>query len=149
MAVSSSEDDVTKKSAEEDARDRGASSAELIAPNLIRSNASGQTDPFTADRASSVDPPIARRRRNCPLLVPKRKQALPLADQVMIQIELPPYRGPRSPLDLVTIEIIFGRLFEAFRRISQATSTGILADDDIPPWKKMHQPPLKKILVPR
>jgi hypothetical protein len=36
------------------------------------------------------------------------------ADQVMTQIELPPYREPRRPLDLVTIEIIFGCLFETF-----------------------------------
>jgi hypothetical protein len=33
---------------------------------------------------------------------------------LMTQIELPLYRGPRSPLDLVTIENIFGYLFEAF-----------------------------------
>jgi hypothetical protein len=32
----------------------------------------------------------------------------------MIQIELPPYRRPRSSLDLVDVEIIFGCLFEAF-----------------------------------
>jgi hypothetical protein len=33
---------------------------------------------------------------------------------VMIQIELPPYRGPQRPLDLVAIEIVFGHLFEVF-----------------------------------
>jgi hypothetical protein len=33
-------------------------------------------------------------------------------DQVII--EVPPYRGHRSPLDIVIIEHIFGRLFEAF-----------------------------------
>jgi hypothetical protein len=55
----------------------------------------------------------------------------------MIQIELPPYRGPHSPLDLVIVEIIFGHLFEAFRRVSQAAGTGTSAGDDIPPRKKM------------
>jgi hypothetical protein len=45
---------------------------------------------------------------------PKRKHALSSTDQVMTQIELPSYHGPRSPLDLVAIEIIFGHLFEAF-----------------------------------
>jgi hypothetical protein len=32
----------------------------------------------------------------------------------MSQIEIPPYRGPRNPLDLVAIEINFGRKFEVF-----------------------------------
>jgi hypothetical protein len=35
-----------------------------------------------------------------------RSNPVPLADQVMTQVELPPYRGPRSPLDLVAIEIM-------------------------------------------
>jgi hypothetical protein len=49
----------------------------------------------------------------------------------MTQIELPPYRGPRSPLDLVAIEIIFGRLSEAFRHASQAAGTQI----KLPPYR--------------
>jgi hypothetical protein len=67
--VSSGEDDVTKKSA----GDGGASSAEPIAPNPIRSNASGQTDPSVADRAASTDPLIGGRRRKRPSPVPKQK----------------------------------------------------------------------------
>jgi hypothetical protein len=67
----------------------------------------------------------------------------------MTQIELPPYRGPCSPLDLVTIEIIFGSFFETFRRVSQDAGTGTSTGDNIPPRKKMRQPPLKKILMPR
>jgi hypothetical protein len=147
--MSSGEDDVMKKSAGDDGRDEGAFSAESIAPNPIRSNMLGQTDPSIADRANSTDLPIGGRRRKRPTPVPKRKQALSSTDQVMTQIELPPYRGPRSPLDLIVVKIIFGRLFEAFRCISQATSTGTLAGDDIQPWKKMCQPLPKKILVPR
>jgi hypothetical protein len=67
----------------------------------------------------------------------------------MNQIELPPYREPRSPLDLVAVEIIFGHLFEAFQRVSQDAGTDISARDNIPPRKKLRQPPLKKILAPR
>jgi hypothetical protein len=67
----------------------------------------------------------------------------------MTQIELPPYRGPHSPLDLVAIEIIFGRLFEVFQHTTQATGTATSAGDDIQPQKKMCPPSLKKILVPR
>jgi hypothetical protein len=68
---------------------------------------------------------------------------------MMNQIELPPYHKPRSPLDLVVVEIIFGRLFEAFQRVSQDAGTDTSARNNIPPRKKLRQPPLKKILVPR
>jgi hypothetical protein len=67
----------------------------------------------------------------------------------MTQIELPLYRGPHNSLDLIDVEIIFRRLFEAFRHISQATSTGTSACDEIQPQKKMRQPLLKKILMLR
>jgi hypothetical protein len=49
MEVSSGEDDVLKKSNGDDAGDRGASSAESIAPNPIRSNASGPTSSSVAN----------------------------------------------------------------------------------------------------
>jgi hypothetical protein len=110
--VSSGEDDVTNKLAGDDVGDEGASSAKSVAPSPIRSDVLGQTDPYVIDRVASTAPP--GRRHKCPPPVPKRKCALPSSDQVMIQIELPPYHGPHSPLDLVSIEIIFGRLFKAF-----------------------------------
>jgi hypothetical protein len=137
VEVSSGEDDVTKKSAGDDARDGEASSAESIAPNPIKPSTPVQIDPSVADRAASTDPPVGGRRCKHPPPVPKQKQALPSADQVMTQIELPPYRGPRSPLDLVIVEIIFGRIFEAFLRVSQATGTSTSAGDDIQSRKKM------------
>jgi hypothetical protein len=68
VEVSNGEDDVTKKSTGDDVGDGGASSAELIAPNPIRSNVSGQTDPSVADRAASTNPPIGRCRHKCPLI---------------------------------------------------------------------------------
>jgi hypothetical protein len=94
VEVSSSEDDVPKKSAGDDAGNGGASSAESIAPNSIRSNVSRQTDPSIADWAASTDPPVGRRRCKHPPSVSKQKQALPSTDQVMTQIELPPYLRP-------------------------------------------------------
>jgi hypothetical protein len=45
------------------------------------------------------------------VLVSKRKQHAP-SDQVII--ELPPYRGPRSPLDLVAVEFVFGTYLKLF-----------------------------------
>jgi hypothetical protein len=149
MEVSSGKDNVTKKSAGDDAGDGGTSSIESIAPNPIRYSVLGQTDPSVADRATTTDPPIGGRRNKRPPSIPRQKQVVPLADQVMIQIELPPCRVPRSLQDLVAIEINFGCLFEAFQRISQATGIGTSASDDIPPQKKLCQPPLKKILMLR
>jgi hypothetical protein len=67
----------------------------------------------------------------------------------MTQVEVPPYRGPRNPLDLVAIEIIFGRIFEAFRYISQDAAAGATVDADDRPQKKSHRPPLRKVLAPR
>jgi hypothetical protein len=158
VEVSSGEDDVLKpdapttrrrKSAGDDAKDGGASSTELIAANLINSTMPEQTNPSIADRATSINPSAGRRRRKHPPPAPKRKQALPSTDQVMTQIELPPYRRPRNPLDLIAVDVIFGYLFEVFQRISQATGTSTSASADTQPWKKMRQPSLKKILGPR
>jgi hypothetical protein len=54
----------------------------------------------------------------------------------MTQIENPPYHGPRSPLDLVAIEINFGCIFEVFHHITWAdVATGDLADDNDRPQK--------------
>jgi hypothetical protein len=66
----------------------------------------------------------------------------------MTQIELPPYRIPRSPLDLVVIENIFRRLFEAFRHTSQAIGTALSVGGDTQPLKKKRTLTLKSILMP-
>jgi hypothetical protein len=62
-------------------------------------------------------------------------------------IELPPYRGPRSPLDLVVVEHTFGRLFEAFRLASQAARTGTSAGEDAQPSKRARAPPMKRMIM--
>jgi hypothetical protein len=67
----------------------------------------------------------------------------------MTQVELPQYHGPHNPLDLIAIEITIGRIFEAFRCISQATAVGAMATDDDKPSKRSRQPPLRKVLAPR
>jgi hypothetical protein len=55
--------------------------------------------------------PTSKCGRKRPLPAPRRNRPL---DQVMTQIELPPYSGPRSPLDVVVVEIVFGHIFEVF-----------------------------------
>jgi hypothetical protein len=123
VEVSSGKDDVPKTnalidkkkaSAGDDAKDGGVSSAEPITPYPISSDVSEQAEPSVADRPAPVIPPTGRHGRKRPPPIIKRKHPLPSADQVMTKIELPPYRRPHSSLDLVIVEIIFGRLFEAF-----------------------------------
>jgi hypothetical protein len=156
--VSSSEEDVTKTNtsadkrkvpAGYDAEDGGASFAESIAPNRIRSNAPEQADPSVVDRAAPVVPLTGGRGHKCPPPAIRRNQPLPSADQVMTQVELPPYHRPRNPLDVIIVEIIFGCLFEAFQHISQAVVAGASTDDSTRPQKKVCQPSLRKLLVPR
>jgi hypothetical protein len=55
VEVPSGEDNVTKKSAGDDARVGGASSVEPIAPNPIRSNAPRQIDLSIVDWAASTN----------------------------------------------------------------------------------------------
>jgi hypothetical protein len=93
---------------------------ELIAPGPLSSNALVQTDPSIADQAAPGAPSTSGHKRKRPPTVRKRKETKTYADQVMTPIELPPYRGPMSPLDLVAIEIILDvslKLFDVHLRL--------------------------------
>jgi hypothetical protein len=105
---------VLKEPAGDDADGGGATSAEHVVPNLIDSNFLEQAHPSVVDRVKATAPSAGGQKGKRPQPALKRKQSKPLADQVMTQIVLPLYRGLRSPLDLVTTEIIFGCIFEAF-----------------------------------
>jgi hypothetical protein len=142
------DDNVLKEPAGGDTDGGGVTSAEHIAPNPIDSNVLGQAHPSVVDRVDATAPSASGQKRKCPSLALKRKQSKPLTDQVMTQIELPPYHGPRSPLDLVDVEIIFGHLFEAFRHTSQAADTRTSAGGAAQPMKKTRGPPLKSVLTP-
>jgi hypothetical protein len=109
--------------ASDEAEGEGISSAESIALDPISSNTPTQAHPSIADQIISSAPSAGGQKQKHPLPIPMRKPTKSSADQVMVQIELPPYRGPQRPLDLVTIEIIFGHLFEVFRHAPQAAST--------------------------
>jgi hypothetical protein len=106
--------DKKKASASDDTEDGGVSSAEPIAPNLINSDVLEQSDPFVVDQVATTVLPTGERGRKCPPPATRRNKPLQQVDKVMTQIELPPYHDPRSPLDLVAIEIGFRRIFEVF-----------------------------------
>jgi hypothetical protein len=115
---------VLKEPVGDDADGGGATSAEHVTPNPINSNLLEQAHPSVIDRVKAIAHLTSGQKRKHPPPALKRKQSKPPADQVMTQIELPPYSGSRSPLDLVAVEIIFERLFEGFRHASQADGAG-------------------------
>jgi hypothetical protein len=86
----------------DDARDDGTSSAKPTAPNPISFDVPKQSDPSTTDQVLTIVPPAGGcGRKHPPPPPPATKWTKPItsADQVMSQVELPPYRGPHSPLD--------------------------------------------------
>jgi hypothetical protein len=87
-----------------------------------------QICPSATDQTTTAIPlGSGQQKKKHVVLASKRKQPAS-SDQVIT--ELPPYPGPRSPLDLVAVEIIFGCLFEAFRHTSLAAGTGTSAGAD-------------------
>jgi hypothetical protein len=102
---------VLKEPDGDDADGGGATLAEHVAPNPIISNLLEQTHPSVINWVKVIEPSADGQKRKRPPPTLKHKQCKPQANEVMTQIELPLYRGPRSPLDLVVVEIIFGHLF--------------------------------------
>jgi hypothetical protein len=140
---------IQKGSASDGVGDDGVTSATSIAPSPISSAVPEQSKPSTADWVLAIVPPSGRRWRKRPSPAIKRSKPITLADQVMSQVELPPYYGPHSPLDLIAIEIIFGRIFEAFRQISQAANAGAVAIDVDKLLKRVCHLPMRKALMPQ
>jgi hypothetical protein len=96
-----------------DAETMVATLAEAPALGPIGANAPGDPRTSVTDRVLVV-PPASGRGQKRIYHAMKRSNPVPLVDKVMTQVELPPYCGPRSPLDLVVINIVFGCIFEAF-----------------------------------
>jgi hypothetical protein len=84
--LSDGDDNVLKEPTRDDADDRGATSAEHIAPNLIGSNVLGQDHPSVVDRVDATAPLASGQKRKRPPPALKRKQSKTLADQVLTQI---------------------------------------------------------------
>jgi hypothetical protein len=90
----------------DDARSNEVPSVETLAPNLIRSSSTGETWASVAYRAASTAPSSGGQKKKHVVLGTKRKQDKAVADQVII--ELPPYHGSRSPLNIIIVEHILG-----------------------------------------
>jgi hypothetical protein len=103
--------------------------------------------PSVADQFTTAAPLGSDQlKRKHLVLVSKHKQHAP-SDQVTT--ELFPHHVPRSPLGLVAVKFVFGRLFEAFQCLSQATRTDTSAGADTQSAKRLRMPPMRRMLVPR
>jgi hypothetical protein len=130
----------------DDAGRQGAPSTESTASNPIESSMMKQICPSVINQITIVVPSGSGQQKKRIVLASKRKQP---ASSNQVITELPPCRGPQSPLNLVAVEFVFGRLFKAFRHTSQVAGTRTLAGADTQPTKKYRAPSMKKILAPR
>jgi hypothetical protein len=105
-------------SAADDTSGVGTTFVKATIPGLSKAIAPSSSKPLVTDQVLIVPASSTSNRKYMRLAV-KWCDPGPRVDQVMIQVELSPYHGPHSPLDLVALEIVFGRMFEAFHRVSR------------------------------
>jgi hypothetical protein len=102
--------------------------------------------PLIADQSVFAAPLGGGQKRKRIILAPKCKTTTS-SDQVIT--ELPSYHGSRNRLNLVAVNLAFGRLFEAFQHVSQAIRTDTTARADTQPAKKPRAPSMIRILAPK
>jgi hypothetical protein len=107
----------------------------------------GESCPSAADQTTTTAPLGDGQKKKRVVLGTKRKQDKAPADQVIT--ELPPYRGPQSPLNLVDVEHIFECLFEVFWHVSHEARTDTSAGHDAQPSKKAWVPLLRRMIMPK
>jgi hypothetical protein len=135
-----------KQTAGDDIEGPGIPLIESITSNPIRSNMAAPVCPPAADQPISAAPLSGGQKRKRIRLASKCKTTTS-SDQVIT--ELPSYHGSRSRLNLVSVNLAFGRLFEAFQHISQAIGIDATAGADTQPAKKTRAPSMRRIFVPR
>ena len=119
---------------------------EPITSNLIRSDMAAPIYPPTTDQPVSAAPLSGGQKRKRIRLASKCKTTAS-SDQVIT--ELPSYHLSRNRLNLVSVNLVFGRLFEAFQHISQGIRTDATVGADIQPPKKTRAPSMIRILAPK
>jgi hypothetical protein len=144
LSDSTSED--LKQTAGDDVEGHGIPLIEPISSNPIGSNMAAPVRPPGADQPVSAAPLSGGQKRKRIRLASKRKITTS-SDQVIT--ELPSSHGSRGRLNLVSVNLAFRRLFEAFQHISQAIGTDATAGADTQPAKKTRAPSMRKILAPR
>jgi hypothetical protein len=135
-----------KQTAGDDVEGPGIPSIEPITSNPIGSNMAAPVCPPAADQPVSAAPPSGGQKRKRIRLASKRNITTS-SDQVIT--ELHSCHLSRNRSNLVSENLIFGRLFEAFQHISQGIRTDATAGADIQPPKKTRAPSMRRILAPR
>jgi hypothetical protein len=117
---------------------------EPITSNPIGSDMAALVGPPVTDQSVSAAPLGGGRKWKRIMLASKRKTTT-FSDQVII--ELPSYHGSRNRLNLVAVNLAFGRLFEAFQHVSQVIRTDTTARAYTQPAKKPRAPSMRRILA--
>jgi hypothetical protein len=130
--LSDSTGEYQKQTAGDDVEGHGIPLIEPITSNPIGSNMAALIRPPAVDQPVSAAPLTGGQKQKHIMLASKRKTTT--SDQVIT--ELPSYHGSRNRLNLVAVNLAFGRLFEAFQHISQAIRTDAMAGADTQPAKK-------------
>jgi hypothetical protein len=127
LILSDSTGEDQKQPAGDDVEGHGIPLIEPITSNPIGSNMAALVRPPVADQSVSVAPLSGGQKRKCIMLASKRKTTTS-SDQVIT--ELSSYHGSHNCLNLVAVNLAFGRLFEAFQHVSQAIRTDTTAGAD-------------------
>jgi hypothetical protein len=113
--LSDSTGEYPKETAGDDVEGHGIPLIEPITSIPIGSNMAAPVCPPVADQPISAAPLSDSQKRKRIILASKRKTTTS-SDQVIT--ELPSHHGSRNRLNLVLVNLAFGRLFEAFQHIS-------------------------------
>jgi hypothetical protein len=135
-----------KQTAGDDVEGHGIPLIEPIISHPIGSNMAAPVCPPTADQPVSAAPLSGGQKRKRIMLASKRKTTTS-SDQVIT--ELRSYHGSRNRLNLVSVNLAFEHLFEAFQHISQAIRTDATARASTQPAKKPRAPSMRRILAPK
>jgi hypothetical protein len=135
-----------KQTAGDDVEGPGIPLIEPITSNPIGSNMAAPVRPPAADLPVSAAPLSGGQKQKRIMLASKCKTTTS-SDQVITK--LPFYHGSHNQLNLVSVNLAFGRLFEAFQHISQVIRTDATTGADTQPAKKTHAPSMRRILAPK
>jgi hypothetical protein len=119
---------------------------EPITSNPIGSNMAALVRPPAADHPVSAAPLSGGQKRKHIILASKRKTT---TSSHQVITELPSYHGSRNRLNLASVNLTFGRLFEAFQHISQVIKTDATVGADNQSAKKPRAQSMRRILAPK
>jgi hypothetical protein len=130
-----------------DDRGQGAPSVELIVPHLSGSGTAAQIRPSATDQLTTTAPlGSSPPKMKHLVLASKRKQPAP-SDQVTT--ELFPHHAPHCSPGLVAVKLVFGHLFEALQRLTQAVAINTSVGADTQTAKRLRTLSMRRMLAPK